>query len=121
MKFPSNEIVSFILVLLIGLCVVAAVNNVENVLLKENQSRISRKSSITVPEYLETISVKIENEFGRGSGVLFVRKDSTGTNMVTFVWSVAHLFSNDSTNPFPLLIPTITNSDSPVIYSLIYK
>ncbi len=65
----------------------------------------------TIPEYLQLISVKISTDTHTGSGVVFTRKDSTGTKNISFVWSVGHLFENEidtsiinstnSTNIFP--------------------
>jgi S1-C subfamily serine protease len=46
----------------------------------------------SVPEYIESVSVRIDTPRGHGSGVVFKRKDSTGSNDVYFVWSVGHLF-----------------------------
>lgn len=47
-----------------------------------------------VIEHLENISVKIKVNDGSGSGTIFTRKDSTGTNDITFIWTCAHLFSH---------------------------
>lgn len=51
-------------------------------------------SERNVPEYLESICVKIKVNDGTGSGTAFTRKDWTGTNDVTFIWTAAHLFNH---------------------------
>jgi hypothetical protein len=60
------------------------------------QTNISAPYSL--PEYLQSISVQIQTTSGKGSGVAFTRKDSTGTNNITFIWSVGHIFEYETNN-----------------------
>lgn len=60
----------------------------------------------TIPEYLQSISVKLRTLSGNGSGIVFIRKDSTGKNNVSFVWTVAHLFEDESVLDITNLIST---------------
>lgn len=54
-------------------------------------------------EYLQSISVIIKTVSVGGSGVVLTRKDSTGSNDISFVWSVGHLFEDTQT----LIIPVV--------------
>jgi hypothetical protein len=60
---------------------------------------LSLKASDTVKiaSDLTSISVLIRTTNVAGSGTIFVRKDSTGTNDITFVWTAAHVILEDTT------------------------
>ncbi len=45
---------------------------------------------ISVPEFLDSISVTIDTPISSGSGVAFTRKDASG-NDVTFIWTAGHI------------------------------
>lgn len=50
------------------------------------------------------VSVKVESVYAKGSGVLFTRKDWTGTNDVTLVWTAGHVVEDPFTSILKLFI-----------------
>lgn len=58
-----------------------------------------------IPEYLQSISVKIIVGDGTGSGIAFTRKDSNG-KPITFIWTAAHIFTHHDGDFFSLLLST---------------
>lgn len=67
-----------------------------------------------VPAYLESIAVKIKVNDGGGSGVAFTRKDWTGTNNITFIWTASHLFSRTD-DAFSMIYFGQTGTNAPVV------
>jgi hypothetical protein len=61
--------------------------------------------SNSVPEYLQSISVKVVVGDGSGSGIAFTRKDANG-KPITFIWTAAHIFTHHDTDFFSLLVST---------------
>lgn len=68
----------------------------------------------TIPDYLESVSVKIKMPDGTGSGVIFTRKDSTGTNDVSFILTVGHLFEHKG-DIFSLIFFSQIRTNPPVM------
>jgi S1-C subfamily serine protease len=67
-----------------------------------------------VPEYAQSISVKISTPESHGSGVVFTRKDSTGTNLISFVWTAGHLFTPRSES-VGIFFLGMTGTNAPII------
>ncbi len=67
-----------------------------------------------IPQYLENISVTVKTPDSIGSGVVFTRKDSTGTNDITFVWSAGHIVSDKEEIIVNFTIPLIV-TNAPVL------
>ena len=83
------------------------------------QTNISAPYSL--PEYLQSISVQIQTTSGQGSGVVFTRKDSTGTNNITFIWSVGHIFEYETNNFINNILFGKSEVREIMPYSLIYQ
>lgn len=77
-------------------------------------SAYAKSSDKDIPEYLENIAVKIKVNQGSGSGVAFTRKDWTGTNDITFIWTAAHVCKR-SENLFSMLFFGQHGTNTPVI------
>lgn len=43
------------------------------------------------PEYLQSVTVLVDTVAVNGTGCVFIRKDSTGTNNIVFIWTAGHL------------------------------
>lgn len=65
------------------------------------------KAADSIPEYLQSISVKIVVGDGTGSGIAFTRKDADG-KPVTFIWTAAHIFTHHDNDFFSLITSTNT-------------
>lgn len=68
-------------------------------------SNVKAAESVSIPEYLQSISVKIVVGDGTGSGIAFTRKDASG-KPVTFIWTAAHIFTHHDTDFFSLIVST---------------
>ena len=78
---------------------------------------VSKADSITnMPEYLQSISVQVKTSKNFGSGVVLTRPDSTGTNMVSFIWTAGHLFDlNPSNDIIDIFFYGLINTNSTII------
>jgi len=63
------------------------------------------KAAEPIPEYLQSISVKVVVGDGTGSGIAFTRKDADGKS-VTFIWTAAHIFTHHDADFFSVVIST---------------
>ena len=63
------------------------------------------KATNSIPEYLQSISVKVVVGDGSGSGIAFTRKDAEG-KPITFIWTAAHIFTHHDNDLFSLLVST---------------
>ena len=88
----------FLILLMLGICL----------------SYSSETNSPTIPEYLQSISVKIDIPEGTGSGVVFTRTDATGTNKISFIWTAGHLF-HQKNNMFDIFFLGLISTNEAVI------
>lgn len=82
-----------------------------------------KSADLSIPEYLQSISVKVIVGSGAGSGIAFTRKDANGKD-VTFIWTAAHIFTHhDDVDIFSFLPDQQSNNfavstpPSPTLYA----
>lgn len=89
------------------------------ILIVLNDIIVTAETFQNIPGFLQTISVKVKTSDGKGgewngSGVAITRKDSTGTNDVTFIWTAAHLFHHNN-NIISIIFFGQSGTNDPII------